>query len=137
VNITHTAAILAVAALLPGLAPAVGRAASQPAAVAAQAPVAPAGPAAPQGDPDKGKATFARVGCYECHGREAQGSPYTGPRLGPNPIPWAALSKYVRSPKGDMPPYKPQVLPDSDLADIYAFLRTRARPASIDSYFEP
>lgn len=98
---------------------------------------ASASPAAPQGDAERGKKVFAKVGCYQCHGWEGQGSTITGPRIAPNPLPFAALSKYVRSPKGDMPPFKPQILPDSDLADIYAFLRTRARGVSIDSYFEP
>ena len=73
----------------------------------------------------------------ECHGREGQGSAYTGPRLGPNPLPFAAFSKYVRSPKGEMPPFKAQILSDAALADIYAFLRSRPRGASIDAYFAP
>lgn len=123
-------AVAAAVAVLPS---AGGLAAATPQETAA----APASPAAPQGDAEKGKKLFAKVGCYQCHGWEGQGSTITGPRIAPNPLPFAALSKYVRSPKGDMPPFKPQILSDSELADIYAFLRTRARGVSIDSYFEP
>jgi cytochrome c1 len=40
-----------------------------------------------------------------------------------------AFEAWVRRPKGEMPPYTNKVLTDAELADIYAFLRTRARPA--------
>jgi mono/diheme cytochrome c family protein len=80
---------------------------------------------APKGDPAKGRATFAKVGCYQCHGREAQGSPATGPRLGPNPLPYPAFAAWVRRPKGEMPPYTSRVLSDEELADIYAFVVSR------------
>src|SRR5687767_10603245 len=75
-------------------------------AVSAQAPGQQAAPpagnqaAAPAGNVEKGKEIYKRVGCYECHGLEAQGGPGTGPRLGPNPIPFARLSAYVRAPSG-------------------------------------
>jgi mono/diheme cytochrome c family protein len=83
---------------------------------------------APKGDSDKGGATFTRVGCYQCHGREAQGSPATGPRLGPNPLPYGAFAEYVRRPRGEMPPYTTRVLSDAELADIYAFVASRPKP---------
>ena len=79
------------------------------------------------GDADRGKATFMRVGCYQCHGREAQGAS-TGPRLGPNPLPLAAFTRAVRTPRNDMPPYSAKILSDADLADVYAFVAARARP---------
>jgi len=80
-----------------------------------------------QSDVDRGKATFMRVGCYQCHGREAQGAS-TGPRLGPNPLPLAAFTRAVRTPRNDMPPYSAKILSDADLADVYAFVAARARP---------
>jgi ubiquinol-cytochrome c reductase cytochrome c subunit len=80
---------------------------------------------APKGDPGKGRAAFTKVGCYQCHGREAQGSPATGPRLGPNARPYPAFAEWVRRPRGEMPPYTTRVLSDADLADIYAFAATR------------
>jgi ubiquinol-cytochrome c reductase cytochrome c subunit len=85
---------------------------------------APAAAQAPAGNAANGRKLFASVGCYQCHGYEAQGSTATGPRLGPRPLPYAALSRYVRRPTGQMPPYTAKVVPDADLADIYAFLQS-------------
>ena len=89
--------------------------------------------AAPAGNADNGRQTYQKKGCYACHGREGQGSPTTGPRLGPNPTPFAAFTRYVRVPRGQMPPYTEKVISDTELADMYAFLQARPRPASIDS----
>jgi mono/diheme cytochrome c family protein len=86
---------------------------------------------APAGDTANGKKLFTTIGCYQCHGYEAQGSTATGPRLAPRPLPFAALSKYVRRPTGQMPPYTTKVLSDTELADIYAFLMSvPAAPAT-------
>jgi mono/diheme cytochrome c family protein len=84
--------------------------------------------AAAPGNAQKGKQLFQEYGCYQCHGREAQGGAGTGPRLAPKPIPFAALSKYVRQPTGQMPPYTKRVVSDEDLADIYAFLSAQPSP---------
>jgi mono/diheme cytochrome c family protein len=97
-----------------------------PASTAAQ-------PAAPAGNVEHGKATFHRVGCYECHGLEAQGGPGTAPRLGPNPLPYARFSSYVRKPTGSMPPYRTPVLSEQEMADIHAFLRAQPRPPALSS----
>ena len=83
---------------------------------------------AQSGNGENGKRLFTKYGCYECHGREGQGSSMTGPRLAPNPIPFEALVAYVRKPMREMPPYTDKVVSDQDLADIYAFLRSRPRP---------
>lgn len=83
---------------------------------------------APSGDAAKGRKLFESYGCYQCHGREAQGFAATGPRIGPNPIAWAVFTRYVRQPSGQMPPYTVKVASDQDLADIYAFLRGLPQP---------
>jgi hypothetical protein len=83
--------------------------------------------AAPQGDAERGKTLFVKVGCYQCHNYEGHGGA-AGARLAPNPLPFRGFIGYVRSPKGDMPPYREKVLPEQDLADIYAYLRSRPRP---------
>src|SRR6185436_3847770 len=90
----------------------------------AQAPDRPA-TGAPAGNADEGKKLFVAVGCYQCHGHEAQGSSATGPRLGPRPI---AFAPYVRQPSNQMPPYTAKVVSDADLANIYAFVRSRPEP---------
>jgi mono/diheme cytochrome c family protein len=84
--------------------------------------------ATPAGNAESGKQLFAKYGCYECHGREAQGSSATGPRLGPNPIPFARFIAYIRKPSGEMPPYTAKVVPDKDAADLYAFLQSLPKP---------
>jgi mono/diheme cytochrome c family protein len=82
----------------------------------------------PAGNAQKGKQLFQSYGCYQCHGREAQGGAGTGPRLAPKPIPWAQLEKYVRQPSGQMPPYTKKVVSDEELGDIYAFLSGQPQP---------
>jgi mono/diheme cytochrome c family protein len=83
---------------------------------------------APVGNAENGKRIFARNGCYECHGREGQGSNMTGPRIAPDPVPFDVLTRYVRKPTGEMPPYTAKVVSDQELADIYAFLQSRPHP---------
>ncbi|SRR5258706_6826179 len=85
------------------------------------------------GNAENGKQLFVKYGCYECHGREGQGSSMTGPRLAPNPIPFDALVSYVRRPMREMPPYTDKVVSDQELADIYAFLKSRPRPPAAKS----
>jgi ubiquinol-cytochrome c reductase cytochrome c subunit len=94
----------------------------------AQTPQRPAGNT-PTGNAEAGKKLFVADGCYQCHGYEAQGSSSTGPRLGPRPIAFAAFSRYVRQPTGQMPPYTAKVVSDADLANIYAFVQSRPEPA--------
>ena len=83
-------------------------------------------PAQP-GSIEKGRLGFVKVGCAQCHGREAQGSPTTGPRLGPNGLPYPAFARYVRAPRLQMPPYTEKILTDTDLADLYAFVQSRPK----------
>ena len=73
-------------------------------------------------DPAKGKQTFIRVGCWECHGFEGQGG--TGPKLAPGPLAAPALKAFVRTTSGDMPAFTAKVLSDADLDDIYAYLQS-------------
>ena len=88
---------------------------------------APSAQAAPKGDVANGKKIYSSYGCYQCHGYEAHGG-QAGPRLGPRPIAFAAFSRYVRTPTGQMPPYTNKVVSDQELADIYAFLLTIPAP---------
>ena len=78
-------------------------------------------------------AHFAKFGCYECHGREAQGSTATGPRLGPNPIAYNRFIAYIRKPAGEMPPYTAKVVTEQQAADIYAFLQSLPRPPAAET----
>jgi mono/diheme cytochrome c family protein len=87
----------------------------------------------PAGNIQNGKKLFTNDGCYECHGHQAEGSSAGGPRLAPNPIPLAALVRYVRHPAGQMPPYTSKVISDAELADVYAFLQSLPQPPKADS----
>lgn len=86
----------------------------------------------PAGSAETGATLFRAVGCYQCHANEAQGGA-NGPRIGPDPIPFARFSRYVQNPSGSMPPYTDTVLSAQDLADIYAFLHARPRPPAVDT----
>jgi mono/diheme cytochrome c family protein len=83
------------------------------------------------GNAENGKRIFTAYGCYECHGRMAQGAP-TGPRLGPRPIALANIIKELRHPV-EMPPYTEKVISDAEIADIYAFLQSLPEPPKPDS----
>ena len=81
-------------------------------------------------DSDHGRQLFMRFGCYQCHGRVAQGSS-AGPRLAPAPMALASFARYVRQPRGEMPPYTAKVVTDQELADLHAFLRSVPRPPAV------
>jgi ubiquinol-cytochrome c reductase cytochrome c subunit len=96
--------------------------------VSAQTAGKNAQPESGSGSVQNGKRLFASSGCYECHGREGQGSRFSGPRLGPPPISLVGFIEYIRQPKGQMPPYTRKVLSDAELGDIYSFLKSISQP---------
>ena len=77
---------------------------------------------------EKGKAAYIQHGCWGCHGFQAQGG-VTGPKLAPEPMAIEAFTAFVRSTNRTMPPYMEAILPNDDLADIYAYLETIPKPA--------
>jgi ubiquinol-cytochrome c reductase cytochrome c subunit len=79
-------------------------------------------------DAAKGKAAFAKYGCWQCHGTVGQGSPISGPKLAPDPLPLEAMSAFIRNSNRAMPPYREAVLPNDDLADIHAYLSSVPKP---------
>ena len=48
------------------------------------------------GDAAKGKQNFMKYGCWQCHGTMGQGSPVSGPKLAPDPLPYEAMSTFIR-----------------------------------------
>jgi mono/diheme cytochrome c family protein len=95
-----------------------------PAARAQQSADAPAA-----GNAQNGKKLFMSDGCYECHGRMGQGAAQTGAaRIGPPQLSFEGFQSYVRAPKNNMPPYTAKAIPDPDLADIYAYLKSIPMP---------
>lgn len=91
--------------------------------------------AAEAGNAERGKDLFIKNGCYECHGYDGQGGSYTGPRIAPDPLPWDAIAAFIRNPPGvnspvtkdsAMPPYTSKMVPDKDVQDIHAYLKSIA-----------
>jgi mono/diheme cytochrome c family protein len=113
--------VVSTIALILGITHAHGQSDAQPSGRSAAYP----------GNADNGKRLYMKDGCYECHSLQGQGSMASGPRIGPDPIPFSALVSYVRHPAGDMPPYSDRVISEQELADIYAFLESL--PAAADS----
>jgi mono/diheme cytochrome c family protein len=71
---------------------------------------------------EHGKVEFMKNGCWQCHGEAGQGG--VGPKLAPDPLPFEALSTFVRTTNRNMPPFSEQILSNNDLADIYAYLQS-------------
>ena len=86
---------------------------------------------APAGDVQKGQTAFNNHKCSGCHGVNGDGA--IGPRIAPPGRPFPDFVKYVRTPAGMMSSFTAQAVPDSDLADIYAYLRSKTSP--IESAF--
>ena len=84
-------------------------------------------------DADKGKIAFTKNGCWQCHGFEGQGSVATsnGRVIARTQLPLDAFKAFVRTTNGAMPPFRPAVLSDEDLDNIYAFLQARPQPKAV------
>jgi mono/diheme cytochrome c family protein len=90
---------------------------------------APQADALAPGNPQNGQRSFHDVGCYQCHGDLGQGSSQTqASRIGPPQIDFSAFLSYVRQPTNQMPPYTSKAVPDAQMADIYAYLKSIPLP---------
>jgi mono/diheme cytochrome c family protein len=70
-----------------------------------------------------GERVFMHAGCWQCHGTMGQGGA-AGPKIAPDPLPFDALSSFVRTSNREMPAYRQAILSDADLADLYAYLQS-------------
>lgn len=86
---------------------------------------------APAGNVENGKKRYMSTGCYQCHGVNADGAALTGPKLSRTALPFDAFMTQLRKPSSDMPPYEAAIVPDQEVADIYAFVKSV--PASPDA----
>ena len=89
---------------------------------------------APPGSAERGKKVYMEQLCYTCHGTVGQGGERgAGPKIYPNPFPYAAWVMQIRKPRQAMPPYTVQHVSDQDLADMYHYLfSTKPSPAAKD-----
>ena len=89
----------------------------------------------PSGDAARGKQLYTTVGCSYCHGTAGQGGGGRtgGLRLAQMGIAFPAFLNQLRQPQDEMPPYVASVLPDKDVADIYAFVASLPPPPDAKS----
>jgi mono/diheme cytochrome c family protein len=108
-HMTRVALLAAAAALTVGL------------ALPARAQDAP-----PAGDAAAGKKIYLSTGCFYCHGSSGQGGAYNGtaPILAKTALPFMAFKFQLRTPSSEMPAYVESVMPDQQVADMYAFLQS-------------
>ena len=101
------------------------------AAVAASVAFAQGASADPSAD--NGQTEFVKHGCWQCHGFQGQGSvASSGGRVIANTqLPFEAFKAYVRNPTGAMPPFHAEMISDSALADVYAYLESRPKPQPV------
>jgi mono/diheme cytochrome c family protein len=92
------------------------------------------GMGAPAGSVERGKKVYMQQLCYTCHGTLGQGGDRgSGPKIYPNPYPFAAFVVQVRKPRQVMPPYSETLVSDQDLADMYHYLfSSKPSPAAKD-----
>jgi mono/diheme cytochrome c family protein len=82
------------------------------------------------GNPEKGKKLWVADGCYSCHGFDGHGG--AGPKLAPKPIPLPAFVAIVRRPPpSGMPSFSAKYVADSDLQDMWAYLKTIRDPPAV------
>ena len=79
---------------------------------------------AAQTPPDKssGKDLYMKFSCYACHGFSGQNG--SGARLVPMKMSQENFTAFVRKGRGGMPHYTAKVLPDAELAEVYAYIKT-------------
>ena len=94
--------------------------------ILAAATAALAQSASVSGDAGRGKQLYTTNGCTYCHGTVGQGGGGRngGLRLAQMDIAFPAFLNQLRQPQDEMPPYVASVLPDRDVADIYAFVNS-------------
>lgn len=78
----------------------------------------------PQGAPVPGQEAFDRV-CKVCHGPEGRGD--GAPRLVPFSREYDEVIAIVREGTGQMPPISARELPDDDVTQIVAYLKSLSR----------
>ena len=77
--------------------------------------------AAPTGNAQAGKDLYLRYSCYACHGYDGHGG--AGARLVPMRMTVERFTAYVHSPR-QMPPYSSKLLSDTQLADVWVYIRS-------------
>ncbi len=83
----------------------------------------------PAGDAARGFKAYTHHLCDTCHGTVGQGGERgAGPKIAPDVWPYAAFAQQTRKPRLVMIPYSEKTLPEQDLVDMHAYLRTIKNP---------
>jgi len=84
---------------------------------------------------ENGKIAYVKHGCWQCHGFLGQGSLVTsgGTVLARTALSFDIFKNFVRNTNRTMPPYREAILPDADLADIYAYMQSIPKPPDANS----
>lgn len=101
--------------------------------IAAVAALGVGGTAALAADAAKGKTAYVQYGCWQCHDFAGEGSIATsnGRVIARTALTFDAFKSFIRTTNGAMPPYRPEVISDSDLDNIYAYLQTLPEPKAV------
>ncbi len=83
-----------------------------------------------EGNVVTGKELYLKNYCWSCHGYAGAGAA-TGPRLAQTQFTRQGFTAFMRDP-GRMPPYRVEVLTDSEAADIFAYIRTFPPPPPLE-----
>src|SRR5438128_1586608 len=85
-------------------------------------------PTPPAGDPVLGATQYTAKLCMDCHGDDAEGG--YGPDLaGGRGLTLAQFKHAIRKPWGRMSAWTPEQLPDENIANIYAWVKTKSMVA--------
>src|SRR6266480_7750618 len=73
------------------------------------------------GNAQQGRELYLKYSCYACHGYDGHGG--AGARLVPMRMNVPGFTAYVRNPR-QMPPYSAKILSDTQLADLFAYIKS-------------
>jgi mono/diheme cytochrome c family protein len=80
------------------------------------------------GDLKNGERLYLKNGCFQCHGYAGQGG-LAGARLAQTKLTATGFTAFVRNPpSGGMPPYRPKVMSDQELLDVWSYIQTFPAP---------
>ena len=74
------------------------------------------------GDAARGKEFYMRYACYTCHGTTGASTSFVGPKLAHAGLTANQIMRQLRHPQAQMPAYTEKVLPDSEAADLIAYI---------------
>ncbi|MES2255741.1 MAG: cytochrome c [Pseudomonadota bacterium] len=75
----------------------------------------------------RGKEFYMRYACYTCHGTTGASTSFVGPKLAHAGLTANQIIRQLRRPQAQMPAYTEKVLPDTEAADLAAYVLSLSR----------